>query len=103
LVKGDIPNSLPLPSTWIFLFWTFAGFMHAACHSLCEIICASVLLCLEHTVPWSCSQCLALTISPPLLLNGSKLWGGTLMRIPHLGLSVPSSLTLCTLSSGALC
>jgi len=68
----------------------------ACCHGLCKFICASVLLCLS----WVSSSLLVLRIFlSPLLHNSLSPEERGLMKTFYLGLTVPISLTVCTLSS----
>ena len=68
----------------------------ACCHSLCEIIYSFSLLCLKTSLHYC--------ILSPLLLQSFYFFfsflspeGRNLMKTMYLGLSVPKSLTLCTL------
>jgi hypothetical protein len=75
------------------LAWTCAG-CYICCYHLCELICASGLLCLEDTISLE-TLSLGLKIFKQTLLH--EPWG--LMTAFHLEQSALKFLTLCTLAS----
>ena len=73
---------------------------YACCHSLCDLICSSVLLCLEDTV----SLVSPITsgsddLSASLPYSTLSPQGMNLMKASHLMWNAPRWLTPCTLSS----
>lgn len=67
--------------------WTCVGCVTS--HSLCEFVCASALLCGEHTASLVSSSPLVLPVfASPLLLSSLNLEGRSLIPTSHLGLSV---------------
>lgn len=85
------------PAIWWDLSWKKScGF----CHNTCKFICATAQICLENSVSCSHLPSLVLTAFLSLFCNDpGTLWGGFGIQMSLLGLSIPQSLILYTLTS----
>lgn len=76
----------------------------ACCHSLCEVIYVSLLLCVEDKVFLEPSIAPAFpAFLHPIPHNSLNSEGKLLMKTPHLEKNVPKSLTLCVFPVVWLC
>lgn len=84
--SGWAPVSTPLPRAGSSSGLNLCK-SHECCHSLCELLYVSALLCLEMLFLWCHPPPLALTILLPLLYSLLSLEGRVLIETYNLGLS----------------